>query len=400
MPRVRLGGQTVATAPAREQPKLRPFTNFKSVTPATPVENLNLDWREHDLPQGQRTKHVHGLHPYLGKFVPQLVELFLRKYEPKLVLDPFCGSGTTMVEATALGIDSIGTDISEFNCLLASVKTQKYDLPVLREEVTRVLELTINTNQRRLFETRGAYGPNSYLEQWYAPDALAILQEYHSHIAGNIYEDVLKVILSRAARSARQTTHFDLDFPKKPQTEPYYCYKHSRTCQPTTDAKGFLKRYSGDTLKRIEAFASVRTDAESSIVRADARHYPYPKCDLVVTSPPYVGLIDYHEQHRYAYELLGIQDHSTDEIGPASAGSSLRAQAEYVDQITAVFENVVRSLPRGGRLVVVVHDRRQLYTEISERLGVQTEYEIHRQVNRRTGRRAGEFFESIFVWKT
>src|SRR4030043_55530 len=68
----------------------------------TPLESLNLNWRERDLPEAQRTKHVHRLHPYLGKFIPQLVEIFLRKYKPKLVYDPFCGSGTTMVEANAL----------------------------------------------------------------------------------------------------------------------------------------------------------------------------------------------------------------------------------------------------------------------------------------------------------
>ena len=50
------------------------------------------------------------------------------------------------------------------------------------------------------------------------------------------YKNLLKVILSRSARSSRLTTHFDLDFPKQPQTEPYWCYKHSRTCSPTSEA--------------------------------------------------------------------------------------------------------------------------------------------------------------------
>ena len=42
--------------------------------------DLELSWSEEALPQVERTKHVHGLHPYLGKFVPQLVEVFLRRY--------------------------------------------------------------------------------------------------------------------------------------------------------------------------------------------------------------------------------------------------------------------------------------------------------------------------------
>jgi tRNA G10 N-methylase Trm11 len=103
-----------------------PFTNFASVGPETDLKALNLDWREQDLPERERTKHVHRLHPYLGKFIPQLAEIFLRKFRPKLVCDPFCGSGTALVEAPALGISSIGCDISEFNCLLTRVKTAQY----------------------------------------------------------------------------------------------------------------------------------------------------------------------------------------------------------------------------------------------------------------------------------
>ena len=48
----------------------KPLTDFASITPATPLESLNLNWRERDLPERVRTKHVHRLHPYLGKFIP------------------------------------------------------------------------------------------------------------------------------------------------------------------------------------------------------------------------------------------------------------------------------------------------------------------------------------------
>ena len=55
-------------------------TISSSVNPDTPLSSLNLNWREKDLPERERTKHVHRLHPYLGKFIPLLVETFLRKY--------------------------------------------------------------------------------------------------------------------------------------------------------------------------------------------------------------------------------------------------------------------------------------------------------------------------------
>src|SRR3990172_5310360 len=97
----------------------KPVTDCSSINSKTDLASLNLNWTERDLPERARTKHVHRLHPYLGKYIPQMVEIFLRKYQPRMVCDPFCGSGTTLVEASALGIHSVGADVSEFNCLLS-----------------------------------------------------------------------------------------------------------------------------------------------------------------------------------------------------------------------------------------------------------------------------------------
>src|SRR5262245_66569389 len=67
--------------------------------------DLDLSWSERDLPERERTKHVHRLHPYLGKFIPQLVEVLLARYVVPggRVLDPFAGSGTTLVQALESG---------------------------------------------------------------------------------------------------------------------------------------------------------------------------------------------------------------------------------------------------------------------------------------------------------
>ena len=381
------------------QPELLPFTDFGSITPATQLQNLNLNWRERDLPEHQRTKHVHRLHPYLGKFVPQLVEIFLRKYQPTIVVDPFCGSGTTLVEAKALGIDSFGSDISEFNCLLSRVKTADYDIELVESEILDAFHSSDNACGGRLFEGKNKYATSSYLHDWFAPQALDELQNYQTVIPDYHYQDLLKIILSRSARSARMTTHFDLDFPKKPQVEPYQCYKHSRICSPTQSARQFLKRYSLDTIKRVREFAKLQSQSNAEVVCGDSRTVEFPQCDLVITSPPYVGLIDYHEQHRYAYELLGLNWNEESEIGSAKRGASQTAQTTYRENIEMVFRNVKRYMKPDARLVVVVHDRRNLYHDIAEKLGFEIEVELHRHVNRRTGRRAGEFFESVFTWR-
>src|SRR5919106_2957026 len=98
--------------------------------------DLDLSWSERDLPERMRTKHVHRLHLYLGKFIPQVVEVLLGRYVPSggRVLDPFAGSGTTLVQGLESGHDAAGVDIAAFNCLLMRVKTAEYNLFALERD--------------------------------------------------------------------------------------------------------------------------------------------------------------------------------------------------------------------------------------------------------------------------
>lgn len=104
-----------------------------------------LSWSEKELPQKERTKHVHSIHQYIGKFVPQLVDYFLERdlKKSKLICDPFMGSGTTLVESNVHSIPSIGLDISKFNVMLCNVKTKNYNITDLRKETNTILEQTM-----------------------------------------------------------------------------------------------------------------------------------------------------------------------------------------------------------------------------------------------------------------
>ena len=361
--------------------------------------DLELSWSEDELPQLRRTKHVHGLHPYLGKFIPQLVETFLQRYfrRGECIFDPFVGSGTTLVEANAFGADSVGVDISAFNCLVCEVKTRPHSLASL--------ELSLEAAAAEARGARASVGAagSAWLADWFAPPALAELLAYRA-VAERLpraFVPVAQLVLSRAARSARMTTHFDLEFPRAPVRSPYFCQKHKRICRPVEEAGKFLHRYTQDTVQRLRDFSLVRTDRRVSILHADARSVELPVAATgIITSPPYPGLIDYHEQHRYAYELLDLRDLRACEIGAGARGRGRAALDDYVEAMVQVFRNAARQLPRGAPVIVVVHDSRGLYPEILRRSRLVLEDRLTRHVNRRTGRRAGEFFEDVLVCST
>lgn len=394
-----------------EQYEEEPLTDFERVNPDTDLESLNLNWRERDLPERLRTKHVHRLHPYMGKFIPQLVEIFLRKFRPDIVYDPFCGSGTTLVEAKALGVDSIGTDISAFNVLLSKVKTDTYDIALLTKELRDILaklsecEEELSHDKGSLFYRRNGHASddlflteNEYVNEWFAPQSRRELLRFLSLIGDYQHQDLLKVILSRSARSARLVKHYDLDFPKEPQKEPYECFKHGRICTPVQEARKFLVRYTLDALKRVAEFDQVKSDAQVEMIHGDSKEVELPRgIDMVFTSPPYVGLIDYHEQHRYAYELLGLENNEVKEIGAAKNGSSERAKTEYIKEVNDVLLHTRDHMVEKGIMAIVVNDKHDLYDP--SKVGFKSVGRVERHVNRRTGRRNGAFYESILIWE-
>ncbi len=111
----------------------------------------DLNWRLSftEYKESERTKHVHRLHPYKGKFIPQLVEYFLdsntdefkqEKFFNKgdTVLDPFCGSGTTLIQANELGINAIGIDISAFNSMISNAKIKKYNISDIKKSADKI----------------------------------------------------------------------------------------------------------------------------------------------------------------------------------------------------------------------------------------------------------------------
>ena len=95
--------------------------------------------------------------------------------------------------------------------------------------------------------------------------------------------------------------------------------------------------------------------------------------------------------------MLGLDDLRGLELGAAASGTSRAAIAAYCEGVSEVLARAGESLRPDAPVLIVVNDRRDLYPAILERAGLRLEARLRRHVNRRTGRRAGEFFEDVLV---
>src|SRR5581483_2280901 len=314
------------------------------------------------------------------------------------------------------------------NCLIARVKTAKYDVAQARREILDAEKRTaeFSRNFTKLSKTGNLPLPNleldqlkssllencqsEYLRAWFAPRALLEILYYRSIIPDYQYQDLLRVVLSRVVRSSRLIPHYDLATPANPLPvgETYWCRKHNRYCTPIDNAITKIHAYSEDTARRLAAFDKLRSDKVISVIQGDSRFVDLDaelkdtlirgqKIDGIFSSPPYVGQIDYHDQHIYAYELFGFPRQDELEIGPKKKGKSKQAQQEYVEGIAAVFQNVLPKLKSDAKIFIVANDRFNLYPEIAKQSGLKIVERFHRAVTKRTEQGDDPYQETIFM---
>ena len=217
-------------------------------------------------------------------------------------------------------------------------------------------------------------------------------------------------------RSCRATTHADLATLIDPVISTYYCSKHGKICKPLFSILKWWEQYGKDTIKRFKEFDSLRTDTKQICITGDSRQADIiskvekrdkefsdiikeRKINGIFSSPPYVGLIDYHEQHAYSYDLFGFERKDEFEIGPLYKGNGLAARESYAEGISDVLINCKKYLAEDYNIFLVANDKHNLYPKIAERSGMKIVNQFKRPVLNRTEKDKGAYSEIIFHLK-
>lgn len=300
--------------------------------------------------------HVHGFHAYPARLHPKTAaELVKHLTKPgQTVLDPFCGSGTVLVEALSAGRAAIGTDLNPLAVMLAQTKCKGLS-PYQQEELLRVAaELKAFADERRVAKAGPThkYGPDERAS--FDVHVLLELDSLHAGIAKldkTPLQTNLQLILSSIlVKLSRQTS--DTDNRETP-----------RRIAGGYTARLFLRR-TEEWVRQVREFEELAPHprAKCSTHVTDARELKPVRdacVDLVVTSPPYPGVYDYYAHHAMRLRWLQLRgaDFQRREMGARRhLVESSDPGAIWRQDLGAVMQQLQRVMKKGAHACFVIAD--------------------------------------------
>jgi SAM-dependent methyltransferase len=257
-------------------------------------------------PNRQSTRYsAHGLHEYKGKFNPQVAKALLNIFDAhpgQLALDPFCGSGTSLVECAHLGIKSIGTDINPLAVFLANAKLQSLGIPSERLLSDAISSLSNAKCTRSVPKIDGERG--DYLKSWFPAEYLADIERLRLAIESTCESSapVLLAIASNLLRDYSLQEPSDLRIRRRisplPAISFFDAYEEAvhTFCMRLNDAQQVLGI-------RESQSRAIHVDCKKA---ADNPSLQAGSFDLALTSPPYATALPYIDTQRLSLIWLGF----------------------------------------------------------------------------------------------
>ncbi|RYE91547.1 MAG: hypothetical protein EOO75_08650, partial [Myxococcales bacterium] len=319
------------------------------------AEELGRAFEEATDPDAGR-EHIHGFHSYPARLHPVLARTLIARLSPPggAVLDPFCGSGTVLVEARLQGRWALGVDLNPLAVRLARLRSQGRPAAAREALLARAREVSALADDRRLrrvgasrrypAEDTALFAPHVLLEL----DGLRVgIEATEDRAVRADLELVLSSILTKLSQRAGDSAVGET----------------LKRISAGFAARHFAAR-ADELTRQLEAYENLLPEGApaSNAIEADARALPpLGPFDLAITSPPYPGNYDYLHHHELRLRWLGLDARAFagGEVGARrhlEATSPTDARARWMAQLGSVLSSVRSRLKPGGRAVLVLAD--------------------------------------------
>lgn len=313
------------------------MSDVASVTYDEPFVSLaNRDWT---FEKADTRAATHAVHPYPAKFIPQIPRALIGALHPgddSTILDPFCGSGTTLVEAGISDVPSVGIDLNPLACLISKVKVTPLNCS---------LEDAAKAAVRRA-PAEAAVPAIPKVDHWFssqAQKALAGLVTSIDQEARPDIRDALRVAFSsivvRVSRQESDTRYAAIDKSVKRQDVDKYFLRAAKTVGEAVSAT-----WKDVARPRVRVINKNVLHATPDDVGA--------RVSLVVTSPPYPNAYEYWLYHKYRMYWLGMDPLYVreNEIGarPHFFKKNPATADDFRLQMSAVFQLLRKVMVDGG----------------------------------------------------
>lgn len=380
--------------------------------PALATELDRINW---SFPStGTREGSIHTLHRFAGNFIPQIPSHLIQILSSpgEVVLDPFVGSGTTVIEALRLNRNALGNDLTRACIFIAEAKMRALQAP-FRAELRQQLASELAWPGLCQSTQIGAQGEGSspVLRKWYSPSTLAQLRFLWALIE-RVEADqrpLLELIFSDVLFSCASTGNA-LTSGGKPRRHHWGWVADNVVPRQLADHDAtsiFLERlFATETIQLVAPTSSVC----GKIVHGDARKLDVASdsVDLIVTSPPYAGMIDYTLAHRLLYLWMNwdLSEDKSAEIGARFKRKRRNLLNEYLLDMEVCWREMVRVLKPGRACAVILGESRKYpgaaiqAFELLETMAPRIWGPVGRTSSRRrlSDRQANEAVESVAIF--
>ncbi len=290
-----------------EQSRLEEFTD----------EGESDDWTY----AGEETNYLtHGLHPYPARMIPQIARRLILTYSNKgdLVWDPFCGSGTTLIESMLSNRKSIGTDLNPFAVFLSRVKTTIIPPDELDESMMMILKRIAKAERISNVEIPALPNINYWFKD-YVQEDLARLRLIINETENEIIRDFFKLCLSLTVREVSNLKKREFKIVRM---------KPEKLAEFNPDVINTFSKYLNRNVRLMKSFAKFLSNMRPPIpiiFEIDNRLAPIDpeSIDLVVTSPPYGDsgtTVAYGQFSKYPALWIGLDETSIKSVDKLSLG--------------------------------------------------------------------------------